>query len=373
MVFDRFCPWASASWAKIRKWSEPLIRSSLKWAAIFALVATSLSPAQAERRGGFFSTLFGGGQQSRTAARQSSAQRHANQAVQTALNFFGFDAGTIDGVLGRRSRNAIKSFQTLLEYAPTGQLTTAQRQFLLSAHEQASQPNEALQLQLSMGLLTYADLLLTLKQGQPVSAALTDVTSGPRSQRALCVNIQASGPLDLVKAQFCNLRQLAMEHSDFLLETALNAQIQAPIIVGCQSLTTEMRPRFARLFEKTAEDALTEIALLAGGQTGDEKLARQAETCLGLAYKHDDSEAALAALLLLAGLQDPVYIEQAAYHIAFGLGPEGRDPALASTWVKAALARLPESSEAVVSLTAQTAGQRGKILTDVAAILQAYP
>ena len=346
--------------------------SSLKWAAIcFLTVAVATTgPAQAERRGGFLSNLFGGGQQNHARVRQSSAQRQANQAVQRALNFFEFDAGTVDGILGRHSREAIKRFQRLLAYDPTGRLTPSERQFLLSAHEQAGQAGEELQKKLSMGLITGEALLIAIKAGEPLTAALAAPPTGPLSMRDMCINIQAASPMDLVKAQYCNLRQLSMEHGHFLLETALNADMLAPVIAGCQALTTEMKPQFGQLAAMAGEDAISELAqMVDGAQTSGEKLSRQAQTCLGLAYEHDDSEAAFAALLLLGGLKDPVYIELAGYHIAFGLGPEVRAPASALSWVEAASANLPESG---VSLTAQSRAQRREILADVAGILAAY-
>ncbi len=340
---------------------------------VLAIATLPVNSAQAERRGGFFSNLFGNGQQNRTTSHQSSAQRQANKAVQTALNFFAFDAGAVDGILGRRSRDAIKRFQTLLAYEPTGRLSAEQRQLLLSAYEQASTPDEALQQQLSAGVIAPADLLRAVKQGEPLSAALPAVLAGPRSMRDLCVNIQAAAPLDLVKAQFCNLRQLAIEHGDFLLETALNTDMLAPVVSGCQVLTTEMQPRFSTLANQPPDEALSDLALLIEStQTNGEKLSRQAETCLGLAYQHDDSDAAFAALLLLAGLKDAVYIEQTGYHIAFGLGTESPNPAQAGAWAAAALGNLPDAPESTVSLTSQSAAERGKVLTDVAGILEAY-
>ena len=38
-----------------------------------------------------------------------SATRTANRETQTALNYFGYNAGTPDGVLGRRSRAAVSA------------------------------------------------------------------------------------------------------------------------------------------------------------------------------------------------------------------------------------------------------------------------
>jgi hypothetical protein len=43
-----------------------------------------------------------------------SPQREENRQVQTALNYFGFPAGTPDGVLGRNSRQAISQYQVHL-------------------------------------------------------------------------------------------------------------------------------------------------------------------------------------------------------------------------------------------------------------------
>ncbi len=74
---------------------------------------------------------------SRSSASQSSvssAQRDANRRVQSALNYFGFPAGTPDGALGSRSRSAISSYQACLGYPITGQLTPFEQDFLLNSH-----------------------------------------------------------------------------------------------------------------------------------------------------------------------------------------------------------------------------------------------
>ena len=42
-----------------------------------------------------------------TTSTASSAQRNENRAVQSALNFFNFPAGTPDGVFGRNTRTAV--------------------------------------------------------------------------------------------------------------------------------------------------------------------------------------------------------------------------------------------------------------------------
>lgn len=75
----------------------------------------------------------------------SSAQRESNRQAQVALNYFGFNSGTPDGVLGRNSRAAISSYQAHLGYTPTGQLTSFEQDFLISSYyrAQAGGPNTA--------------------------------------------------------------------------------------------------------------------------------------------------------------------------------------------------------------------------------------
>lgn len=65
----------------------------------------------------------------------STAVREQNLAVQTALNYFGFPAGTPDGVIGPRSRTAISQFQGFLGYPATGTLTEFERTILVTAHQ----------------------------------------------------------------------------------------------------------------------------------------------------------------------------------------------------------------------------------------------
>lgn len=69
--------------------------------------------------------------------RINTSQREDNRRVQTALNYFGYNAGTPDGALGANSRRAVSSFQLALGYPVTGQLTQFEHDFLLSSYERA--------------------------------------------------------------------------------------------------------------------------------------------------------------------------------------------------------------------------------------------
>lgn len=57
--------------------------------------------------------------------------------IQSSLNYFGFNAGSVDGQLGQRSRNAISSYQAYLGYPVTGQLTPFEQNLLITSHNRA--------------------------------------------------------------------------------------------------------------------------------------------------------------------------------------------------------------------------------------------
>ena len=54
-----------------------------------------------------------------------------------ALNHFGFNTGTPDGVLGQQSRRAISDYQIVLGYSPTGELTEFERSHLITSYHRA--------------------------------------------------------------------------------------------------------------------------------------------------------------------------------------------------------------------------------------------
>lgn len=66
-----------------------------------------------------------------------SATRAANRETQTSLNYFGFNAGTPDGVFGSRSRAAAAQYQAYMGYPATGRLTQYERDFLVSSYNRA--------------------------------------------------------------------------------------------------------------------------------------------------------------------------------------------------------------------------------------------
>ncbi len=69
--------------------------------------------------------------------RPSIPSTQEGREIQASLNYFGFNAGTVDGQLGSRSRSAISNYQAYLGYPVTGQLTPFEQNLLVSSHNRA--------------------------------------------------------------------------------------------------------------------------------------------------------------------------------------------------------------------------------------------
>ncbi|WP_299670511.1 peptidoglycan-binding domain-containing protein [uncultured Roseobacter sp.] len=62
---------------------------------------------------------------------------HEGRQIQSSLNYFGFNAGRVDGQLGRQSRNAVAAYQAYMGYPATGQLTPFEQDLLITSHNRA--------------------------------------------------------------------------------------------------------------------------------------------------------------------------------------------------------------------------------------------
>lgn len=57
--------------------------------------------------------------------------------IQSSLNYFGFNAGAVDGQLGRKTRDAVTQYQAYLGYPMTGQLSAFEKNLLISSYNRA--------------------------------------------------------------------------------------------------------------------------------------------------------------------------------------------------------------------------------------------
>ncbi len=96
-----------------------------------------------------------------TRARLPSTQEGKN--IQASLNYFGFDAGTVDGQLGRKTKNAVSQYQTYLGYPVTGQLSEFEKNLLTSSYNRAQAGGYAVQQQVAANVDGTRGLLKTYR------------------------------------------------------------------------------------------------------------------------------------------------------------------------------------------------------------------
>ncbi|WP_316860550.1 peptidoglycan-binding domain-containing protein [uncultured Cohaesibacter sp.] len=126
------------------------MKKSLIFAIFLSLAFSNMSVQAFARSGDFFAgTIIGGvlgviaGSANshryyrkpapRPRYSMSAEQRAFNKSVQKRLNSLGFNAGYVDGVLGRRSKAAIRSFQTAAGFSASGYLKPDQVSVLFSS------------------------------------------------------------------------------------------------------------------------------------------------------------------------------------------------------------------------------------------------
>ncbi|XDA97424.1 peptidoglycan-binding domain-containing protein [Sulfitobacter sp. LCG007] len=106
--------------------------------------------------------------------------------IQASLNYFGFNAGTVDGQLGRQSKNAVSRYQAFMGFPASGELTPYQLNILTSSYYRAQSGAPDVQETISRngvrGVLkaTYAQLNGQPAAPQPVQPATTTVVVTPQ-------------------------------------------------------------------------------------------------------------------------------------------------------------------------------------------------
>ena len=79
--------------------------------------------------------------------------------MQTALNYFGFNAGAVDGAVGPGTRGAVSRYQAHMGYPASGHIQAHERDFLLSAHGWATSGGAA-----TAGATTPQNLLISYRR-----------------------------------------------------------------------------------------------------------------------------------------------------------------------------------------------------------------
>lgn len=333
----------------------------------------------------------------------SAAQREQNREVQTALNYFGYPAGTPDGALGPRSRSAIAQYQATLGYPATGQLTDYERSMLVGSYHRAIAGGAATQQQIATNPMGARGLLLAWRdeaaglppQGQmavapapaapaapaegtvmafapaePVPAppadaapALPSFMGGDTLQASLAshcnkVSLMTStnggfttvagmtDPNTVLNEQFCLARTYAIAQGEEMA-ARISGFTPQQIAEQCGSFGPAMKEHLTALSLKPAEAVLAGVqgfALSTG--MAPAQLEGTAKVCLSVGYRTDDMDVALASALLLATLGEGAYGELMGHHLAQGFGAAQR-PDLALVWYDIGLDALAQGGTAV--------------------------
>lgn len=326
----------------------------------------------------------------------SSAQRQANRDVQVALNYFGFPVGSADGVLGRNSRSSIASYQAMLGYPATGQLTQYEQSFLVGSHQRAIAGGALTAQQVAGNPMGVRGLLVAYRDeamgNAPAQAGLAQAAvalppavqtqvdaadaavlatpgalptflGGDVAQASLASHcnkvslltnsnggfVTAATMTDATFAlneQFCLARTYAISQGEDMA-----AQVQgftpAQIAQQCEGFGPAMQDQVAALSLKPRDEVLQGVSgfVLTTGMA-PAQLVGTAKICLSVGYRTDNMPVALASALLLTALGDKVYAELVGHHLAQGFGTSQRAD-LALAWYEMGLDALSGGAAAV--------------------------
>ena len=338
-----------------------------------------------------------------TRSRLPSTQEGKN--IQASLNYFGFDAGTVDGQLGRKTKNAVSQYQAYLGYPVTGQLSEFEKNLLTSSYNRAQAGGYAVQQQVANNIDGTRGLLKTYRSEmaggtaapstttivvapqpapqqqptfaatapatQPLAGAVTAAAAGTALPNFLGAGTQASlashcntvslitntnggfvtlasmsDPNVALNEQFCLARTYAIAKSEEMV-----SQIQGftpdQIAAQCGGFGPAMKDKVEALSVKPRDVVASEVssfALTTGMSLA--QLQGTAKICLGVGYRTDNMDVAVGSALLLYAMGEGVYGELMGHHLSQGFGPAKRAD-MAQSWYQAGLAAADSGAAAV--------------------------
>ena len=337
-----------------------------------------------------------------TTSTASSAQRNENRAVQSALNYFEFPAGTPDGVFGRNTRTAVSNFQAFMDFPITGELTSYEKEFLLNSHQRAELGGaETSRIILTDPIGSRALLVSFMQQQQGGGSTLGSsplgggtlqasspandfsspaapasnpaglpvfVTSQEPSMNELCISgIQPNS----IEAQFCNLRAYAIDEGD-RLAASVQGTTRADIQAQCEGFSPTLEPYVSRVSLTPAVSAKSDLeSWVSVSGASAASLEGIAKVCLGIGYATDNSSVALASAMTLVGVGQSGYQELLAYHLALGFGFEGKvNMERGAEWLDNASLSFASGEQAI---TGESGAVRATVAVSLANSLRGLP
>ena len=350
--------------------------------------------------------------------RPSIPATQTGREIQASLNYFGFNAGSVDGQLGRRSRAAISQYQAYMGYPATGQLTPFEQNLLITSYNRAQAGGYAVTQQIAANVDGTRGLLKTYRAemaGQPpgVTAAVPGTTTvvvapqavapvqpvgttttttvtasapqavqpvapetttaaapgalpnflGGDAQKSLTSHCNSvalltntnggyttlasmTDPMQVMNEQFCLARTYAIATSE---EMVAKVQGFTPdqIAAQYQQFGPAKKDHVAALSLKPLAEVRSGVSsfVLSTGMS-PAQLTATAQICLGVGYRTDDMDVALASGLLLHALGQNVYAELMGHHLAQGFGTAQRVD-MAKAWYEDSLNAVDTGAQAV--------------------------
>ena len=375
----------------------------------------------------------------------SSAQRAENRRVQTSLNYFGYNVGTVDGSLGRKSRAGISRYQAEMGFQPDGYLDPHERDFLLGSYQRALASSSVPPYNQVVATQGYGGLLRTYRNEQlgiatqnpaatnpivrqaaapapvpvpaPVPAPVTQpapAATQPESVPAradtavlpefnfgkvsksvnehcneinvltaanggLTTGNQVTDPEFALSEQFCLARTHAMAESTSIISTIPN-MTEAQVAQQCAGLTQAIAPYTGALDSESPDQVMANTAafLKNSGRPMDQ-LVSGGKVCLGVGYRTDNAEMALASAVLLSAAGQKGYAEMVSHQMREGFGTPKASVPQSNAWLNVAAeylagggtAVLGQSADRLAVLDAAMRGGTGP--ANSAAALPAFP
>lgn len=337
-------------------------------------------------------------------------QRQQNRDVQTSLNYFGFPAGTPDGVLGRNSRSAISQYQIFMGYPATGYLSDHERGFLVTSYQRAIAGGAATTQMVAANPQGTRGLLLNFRnqnsvvQGmvptqpqttvvvtQPAqtvvtpAATQTTLTSAPTEQATSALpsfmgaagapqslashcnkvsllsnsnggitQVSASAnasPELILSEQFCLARTYAIAQGEELA-ASVQGVTSAQIAQQCEGLAPAMKDLVSAASLNPQADVSRQVSafILESGMS-PAQLSGTARICLSVGYRTDNMDVALGSSLILFALGEQVYGELLGHHLSQGFGTTKRMD-LAAGWYDPAFIAMESGATPLVTAAA---------------------
>jgi len=339
--------------------------------------------------------------------RAKIAARSQNRETQVALNYFGYGAGSPDGVVGRGTRAAVARFQASMGYPASGYIQEHERSFLVSSYHRGTasgQPGSpqllaSFRQQNNNGIAVMAPGTQPLvQQPQQVIAVQPQPAPQPQPTTQVVVNTQPNAEVEVKEAgeglaalnflgsapqismanhcnrtslitnsnggfvnvsnitdagfamdeQFCLARTYMITASEQMLSAAQGVSVEQ-VQKQCEAFAPAMRPYVSGIVSKSIEQSMSELqAYVASTGMNPAALAANSKVCLGLGYRVDNTEVALASALVLVGLGETAYSELLGHHVLNGFGTSARtDRAVA--WYNTAVMALEQGVTPVVN------------------------